>query len=46
MMKKACYMVLLFTAATLFTGCHRNYYSGTGKGSNCGCPSKKGMVGY
>lgn len=45
-MKKASYMALFLTATIFLTACQRNYYSGTGKGSNCGCPSKKGMVGY
>ena len=40
-MKKLIYMALFVTAIAL-AGCHRNYYSGTGKGSNCGCPSTKG----
>jgi predicted small secreted protein len=44
-MKRLIYMALFLTAITL-AGCQKNYYSGTGKGSNCGCPSKKGMVGY
>jgi hypothetical protein len=44
-MKKLFYLAL-FLAVLGTTSCHRNYYSGTGKGSNCGCPSKKGMVGY
>jgi hypothetical protein len=39
-------IALLLSAALFFAGCQRNYYSGTGKGSNCGCPGKKGMVGY
>jgi hypothetical protein len=38
-------MALLLTTL-IITGCSKNYYSGTGKGSGCGCPSKKGMVGY
>jgi predicted small secreted protein len=44
-MKKLIYMALFLTTI-IIAGCQRNYYSGTGKGSNCGCPSKKGMVGY
>ncbi len=39
-------MALFLTMVLLAAGCQKNYYSGTGKGSNCGCPSKKGMVGY
>jgi hypothetical protein len=36
----------LLAVIILATACNRNYYSGTGKGSNCGCPATKGMVGY
>ena len=46
MMKRNTYVALFLTLVILITGCQRNYYSGSGKGSNCGCPSKKGMVGY
>jgi hypothetical protein len=42
----ATFTALLISAVLLFSSCQRNYYSGSGKGSNCGCPSKKGMVGY
>lgn len=45
-MKKNFYIALFFASALLLAGCQKNYYSGSGKGSNCGCPSKKGMVGY
>lgn len=39
--------LLLLMLALLFTACNKNYYSGSGKGGkNCGCPSRKGMVGY
>jgi predicted small secreted protein len=42
-MKKLIYMALFLTAiAFSVAGCQKNYYSGTGKGSNCGCPSVKG----
>ncbi len=44
-MKKFVYMALFLTLI-VGTSCSKNYYSGSGKGSNCGCPSKKGMVGY
>jgi len=44
-MKKRFYMALFLTAVIL-AACSKNYYSGSGKGSNCGCPSHKGMVGY
>ncbi|HSU28235.1 MAG TPA: hypothetical protein VLJ68_07630 [Chitinophagaceae bacterium] len=39
-------LFLLLLGAVIVSGCQRNYYSGTGKGSNCGCPSHKGMSGY
>jgi len=45
-MKKSIYILLLVIATITFASCNKNYYSGAGKGSNCGCPSKKGMVGY
>lgn len=40
-------LVLLLLLGTIVAfGCSKNYYSGSGKGSNCGCPSHKGMTGY
>lgn len=39
-------LLLLFVGMVVVSSCSRNYYSGSGKGSNCGCPSHKGMVGY
>jgi len=39
-------LIVLVAGILVVAGCSRNYYSGTGKGSNCGCPSHKGMVGY
>lgn len=46
-MKKNFFCVALFlTMVFMVTGCQKNFYSGNGKGNNCGCPSKKGMVGY
>jgi predicted small secreted protein len=39
-------VLLLLLGTILAASCNRNYYSGTGKGSNCGCPSHKGMTGY
>ena len=39
-------LLLLLTGAVIFSACNKNYYSGTGKGSNCGCPSHKGMSGF
>lgn len=31
-------MALLLSLVIGATSCQRNYYSGTGKGSKCGCP--------
>lgn len=47
-MKKTTKIIaLVLLAGMMFlTACNRNYYSGTGKGSSCGCPSHKGMSGY
>lgn len=46
-MKQKTFCVALFLTMIIMTvGCQRNYYSGSGKGSKCGCPSKQGMVGY
>ena len=47
-MKKNHKIILLLALAGMFllSACNRNYYSGTGKGSNCGCPSTRGMSGY
>jgi hypothetical protein len=39
-------LLLLILGIIVASGCNKNYYSGTGKGSNCGCPSHKGMTGY
>lgn len=39
MKKLITYVALLLTLSILATGCARNYYSGSGKGSKCGCPS-------
>jgi len=38
-MKRSIYILMLVSATFLFASCNRNYYSGTNKGSNCGCPS-------
>jgi predicted small secreted protein len=40
-MKKSIYVLMLAIATVLFASCNKNYYSGTGKGSNCGCPSTR-----
>jgi hypothetical protein len=39
-------LLLLLAGVITLSACSRNYYSGTGKGSSCGCPSHKGMSGY
>jgi len=39
MAKRNLYMALFLTLVVVATSCQRNYYSGTGKGSKCGCPS-------
>jgi len=39
-------LLLLLAGMITLSACSRNYYSGTGKGSSCGCPSHKGMSGY
>jgi hypothetical protein len=36
----------LFILAFTIAGCQKNYYSGKAKNNDCGCPNKKGMVGY
>jgi len=43
--KKIALLVLL-TGMIILSACNKNYYSGSGKGSSCGCPSHKGMSGY
>lgn len=45
-LKRLYVVALLLTVFFALGGCQKNFYSGSGKGSNCGCPSKKGMVGY
>ena len=46
MKQKSKIIVLLLMLGIIVASCNKNYYSGTGKGSNCGCPNHKGMVGY
>jgi hypothetical protein len=36
----------LFLISIIGMGCQKNYYTSKSKGSDCGCPNKKGMVGY
>jgi hypothetical protein len=33
-------------AAFILAGCQHNYYTSKAKNKDCGCPNKKGMVGY
>ena len=35
-----------FLIAIIMAGCQKNYYTSKSKNSDCGCPNKKGMVGY
>lgn len=46
MRKNKIWLVLLLTGMILAAGCQRNYYTTKAKGNDCGCPAKKGMVGY
>ena len=39
-------LLALFLIGFVATGCQKNYYSGKAKSTDCGCPNKKGMVGY
>ena len=32
--------------AVVLVSCQKNYYTSKAKGNDCGCPNKKGMVGY
>ncbi|HEX2536377.1 MAG TPA: hypothetical protein VHK69_21695 [Chitinophagaceae bacterium] len=41
MRTKTMFYTLLLIAVVTATGCAKNYYSGTGKGSKCGCPSTR-----
>jgi hypothetical protein len=39
-------IAVLLIAAVGATSCNKNYYTSKAKGNDCGCPNKKGMVGY
>lgn len=39
-------LLALFFVGITVTGCQKNYYTSKAKGNDCGCPNKKGMVGY
>lgn len=46
-MAKKLKMVWVWVLATfLIVSCQRNYYTSKARNNDCGCPSKKGMVGY
>jgi hypothetical protein len=36
----------LFIIAIMAVGCSKNVYTSKAKNNDCGCPNKKGMVGY
>ncbi len=40
------WLIVLLMGMIVASGCQRNYYTSKVKGSDCGCPNKKGMVGY
>ena len=46
MLKKYKIVMVLFLTAMLAMSCQKNYYTSKSKGNDCGCPNKKGMVGY
>lgn len=39
-------LVVFLTGMLFLTACQKNYYTSKSKGNDCGCPNKKGMVGY
>lgn len=46
MFRKYKILFVLFLAGMLAMGCQKNFYTSKAKNSDCGCPNKKGMVGY
>jgi hypothetical protein len=44
-LNKIVFAVLLMVAVGA-TSCSKNVYTSKAKGNDCGCPNKKGMVGY
>jgi len=44
-LNKIVFAVLLIVAVGA-TSCSKNVYTSKAKGNDCGCPNKKGMVGY
>lgn len=39
MIKRNFQIAMFLAFVVIVTGCSKNYYSGTGKGSSCGCPA-------
>jgi len=37
--KNNIFLLILLIGTILAFGCNKNYYSGNGKGSGCGCPT-------
>jgi hypothetical protein len=46
MLRKYKILFILLAASMIAMSCQKNYYSGKARGNDCGCPNKKGMVGY
>lgn len=44
-LNKIVFVVLLIVAVGAVS-CNKNYYTNKANGNDCGCPNKKGMVGY
>lgn len=44
--KNKTWLFVLLIGVMVAAGCQRNYYTSKSKGNDCGCPNKKGMVGY
>lgn len=42
--KKLIALFVIVSVAAM--SCQRNYYTSKAKNNDCGCPNKKGMVGY
>jgi hypothetical protein len=39
-------VLALFFISIMAAGCQKNFYTSKAKNNDCGCPNKKGMVGY
>ncbi len=46
MIRKTVFLASFLVVLIAGTSCNKNYYSGSGRGSKCGCPSEKGMISY